>query len=196
MRLQTVCILASLALTGCHSTEPASGGARIPPHFPLTKVTRSNGPVFEVDAAKDFCIELGRGSGMDGLETVAISSDGTVVLHRLTKPRGWVTATLVLPQDALKRILTSLKVEKVMAMADAYHAGIADGTQWVLTVAQGDRHKAIYFDNHFPQPVLRFASIIDTELRAAGESTLRWKSVPKARWGDHDAQLWGSIKNS
>lgn len=194
MRIQTVCILASLALTGCRSTEPASGGAGIPPHFPLTKVTRSNGPVFEVDATKVYRIELGRGSGIDGLETVAISSDGAVVLHRLTKPQGWVTGTLVLPHDALKRILTSLKVEKVMAMADAYHADIADGTQWVLAVTQGDRRKAIYFDNHFPQPVLRFSSVIDTELRAAGESALRWKSVPRARWGDQDTRLWDSIK--
>ena len=194
MHLQAACIIASFALTGCHSIEPAYEVAGIPPQFPLAKVTRSDRPVFELDAAKDYRIEFGRGSGLDGLDTVAVSSDGAAVLHRLTKTRGWATATLTLSHTALERILNSLKVQRIMFMADAYHADIADGNQWVLTVTQGDRRKAIYFNNHFPKSILRFAAVIDAELREAGETALHWSLVPRARWGDHDTRLWNSIR--
>ncbi|MDA0814027.1 MAG: hypothetical protein O3C21_16755 [Verrucomicrobia bacterium] len=39
-------------------------------------------------------------------------------------------------------------------MAEAYHADVADGNQWVLAVTQGERQKAIYFNNHFPKSIL------------------------------------------
>lgn len=194
MHLQATRIAACFALSGCHSTEPAYDVAGIPPRFPLSKVARSDRPVFEIDATKDYLIEFGRGSGLDGLDTVAVSSDGTAALHRLTKTRRWATAALTLSHGALGRILKSLKSQRIMFMADAYHADIEDGNQWVLTVTQGNRRKAIYFNNHFPKSILRLAAAIDAELQEAGETALHWKLVPRAHWGDHDTRLWNSIR--
>lgn len=85
MHFQAACIIASIALTACQSTEPAYDVAGIPPQFPLSKATRSSKPVFAVNPSKDYMIEFGRGSGLEGLDTVAVSSDGTAVFHRLTK---------------------------------------------------------------------------------------------------------------
>ena len=51
-----------------------------------------------VDSGSAWRIEFGRGSGMHGLDTAAVGSDGTVVLHRLDR-RGegcWETTTLTL----------------------------------------------------------------------------------------------------
>ena len=75
------------------------------------EVTPDTRPAFQFDPSQPWQIDLGRGSGMYGLDTVALASDGRAVLYLAKWIRNsnvnsqtWQKATLTLPPDAVRRI--------------------------------------------------------------------------------------------
>jgi hypothetical protein len=171
-----------------------------PRSFPLTKMVKDDRPAFRIDPDKPFRIELGRGSGRDGLETIRIAQDGSVILHRMKEEQRdnvikvfWQRAEHNLSNESLGKILDAIEANDLMKLGRSYDAGGSDGTQWVLWIKQGEQEKTIYCDNHFPTPIIRFAEQLDAILATSGRN-LTWRGVSNDRHMGHDHDLWESIK--
>ncbi len=76
-----------------------------------------------------------------------------------------------------------------------YYAEVADGTQWILWLQQGSQSKSIYFNNHFPEQIQRFAIRLDMILDISKMDKLVWSRVPKEQSRRHEKEIWNSIKN-
>lgn len=157
------------------------------------------GAPLRVEPGVPWRVEFGRGSGMLGLETVKVSSDGTAVLHRFARPVQrddlvWETTTLALPPGAVAEVLGSVERNGLLALRKRYSAGIHDGTQWVFWFRQRDAERAVYFDNEFPRAIERFAADLDRVLAENGLETAVWQQVPDAEARRHERELWDSIK--
>jgi hypothetical protein len=139
-------------------------------------------------------VDLGRGSGMDGLATVAITSDGQVTRHRLKdiQKGHWQKATATFDRATINRLLVAIESNKLMEMAAQYHADVQDGTQWILWIRQGQSSKAIYFNNHFPEGVRKFAKALDEEIKRVAIPESKWEIDPHPR--SQEKALWESIK--
>ena len=74
------------------------------------------------------------------------------------------------------------------------HANVADGTQWVLWIRQGDRERASYFNNHFPGPIVRFARELDEIIAQSVGPKLRWERVLPWNSREHEKELWKSTE--
>jgi len=154
-------------------------------------------PPFRIDPAQPFRLELGRGSGWHGLDTVRIDQDGKVILHRQKRVEEeitWVTTTLQLTPDALVEVLNAVQNYALMHLHRTYHAEVQDGTQWVLWIKQGEREKSVYFNSNFPRSITRFADHLDGILAATGLNSVDWQPVPPAEHRKHEQKLWDSIK--
>ena len=163
-------------------------------NFLWFRTVPAKGAVVEVDPARDFHFEFGRGSGWHGLDTVSFGRDGVVTLFRQHPQAGWQRSSLKLDADAIVRIFASVSSEGIMKMRSAYsRTGIRDGTQWILWIEQDGKSKAIYFDNNFPSGISRLAERIDVEL-ASGLAGAEWKNVPIQESRKHEKPLWKSIK--
>ncbi len=168
---------------------------------PLSRIVEDASPRFTIDAGKPWKIEFGRGSGWEGLDTVKLTDDGKVVLHRQTwqadngiRSAKWETAQLALPRDAVASILATVSKTRLLDLHREYHANVADGTQWVLWITQGRNAKSVYFNNHFPNEILQFASLLDEVLVQNGIQAVKWDPVPAGMERQHERQLWDSIK--
>jgi hypothetical protein len=158
-------------------------------------------PLRRIDPSEPFQIRLGRGSGWHGLNTVAITNDGTTSLfrHKLERRRGadrgyTETLTLILPASELTKLLSDLDDSEVLKLEREYHdANIHDGRQWVFLVQQGERETSVYCDNKFPRAITRFAEALDALLEANVPRDARWKRVTPAA-GRDEAELWDSIR--
>jgi hypothetical protein len=196
--------IGSLLLAGCSGRPAESTGyepADPPMSHPASEVVKDNRPAFRIDPGKPWRLEFGRGSGWHGLDTIKLDNDGRLVLHRLKPERqgdtiahSWETASLELPADAVAKVLEAVEAHRLLELNKAYHAAVADGTQWVLWVRQGEREKSVYFNNHFPDPIVRFAGRLDKILSASAGPKLRWRPVPHADSRNHARELWDSIK--
>jgi hypothetical protein len=152
------------------------------------------GVAIRLDTAQPYRIELGRGSGWHGLDTVQIRDDGIVILHRLTPPGdAWETATLVLPQQSVTRVLNAVEENRLLSLEKAYHGGVEDGTQWVFRVQHGDQEKAVYCNNFFPEPIVQFAATLDQVLAENGLEGVAWHRVAYLGRRMHERELWSSI---
>ena len=174
---------------------------RSPTSHPTSTVEKDDRPAFRLDPSTAWQFEFGRGSGWHGLDTVKLDQNGRLVLHRLKRERqgevivlSWETATAQLPSDAVAKVFEAVGTNRLLVLDKAYHADVCDGTQWVLWVRQGDREKAVYFDNHFPDPIVRFAERLDEVVSASVGPGLRWRAVPPFWSRDHERELWESIK--
>lgn len=176
------------------ATLIALGATACSKELALARTEPAKTVAFVVDMGKDFHVELGRGSGMDGLETVAFGRDGNVTLFRERTQTQWQTANLKLSPDAIARIFEVVNTEGIMKMPSAYHADVSDGTQWVLWIKQEHNSKAIYFNNYFPAGVKRLAERLDQELSDARLAAADWKEVPTKKFREHEKNLWQSIK--
>jgi hypothetical protein len=171
----------ALGIVGC--AEPGGGLTRIDPNEP-----------FEID--------LGRGSGWHGLNTVTIDQDGKAILYRLARGMGpfggsylcFETGMLQLPDESVVEVLAAVKHSGVLALNREYcRSNIADGTQWIFRVRQGDGERVVYCDNSFPRPMERFAEELDAILAENGLSGVTWHRVPRDS-NDHEKGLWASIR--
>jgi hypothetical protein len=165
------------------------------------QVEKDDRPAFAIDRTQPFWLEFGRGSGWHGLNTIKLDQTGRVVLHRLKSERrqdvtvlSWEVATLPLPPEAVGEVLKAVEANGLMGLHKAYHEDIADGTQWVLWIKQGEREKSVYFNNSFPAAITRFAEQLDAILARAGLDKMPWQPVPEREARQHEQELWDSIK--
>jgi hypothetical protein len=163
-----------------------------PMNHPVSEVKKDDRPAFRIDPKKPWVIEFGRGSGWHGLDTAKLDQDGRLILYRLREDR-WETAAAQLPPGTVAEVLEAVKANRLLELDRAYHAAVCDGTQWVLSVRQGDREKALYFNNHFPDPIVGFAERFDAVVAGSVGPALRWRAVPSAWARDHERELWQSI---
>lgn len=164
-----------------------------PPNYPLASVEKDNRPPFRLIPVEAYRIEFVRGSGWHGLDTIKVNQDGTVVLHRLAGSDCY-TATIHLSEQSVAQILQAIEDNHLLGMDRAYHANVADGTQWVFWIRQGDNERSIYFNNHFPQEILRFAKSLDEALCESGLGKVAWHPVAPWRGNrEHEKELWESI---
>jgi len=178
----------AIIVLGC-SKGPGSGRSIV--------VAPSTRPAFTLDASKPFVIELGRGSGLYGLDTVKLTEDGTVELHRIKSFRpNLETTSLKLLPGQLKELIDLVNSNHITGMGASYSdPGIMDGTQWVLWIKQTPFEKAIYFNNAFPGEITDFASRLDAVLAAAGLSGASWTAVPEKEGTAQQMAIWDKIKS-
>jgi hypothetical protein len=159
---------------------------------------RLRGLLMQCDPAVPWVVELGRGSGMHGLDTVKVFQDGTVVLHRRDAggwPAGGADVTrFTLPEHALSQVLDGLAKYRLLDLEPVYRRGVRDGTQWVLRVKQGAVEKAVYCDNRFPEQVRQFAADLDALLARHGLGMAAWCRVDYGGLPPHEQELWDSIR--
>lgn len=129
-------------------------------------------PAWAIDESRPWTIEFGRGSGRQGLDTVKIGNDSRVVLHRLTSTATTLIceqATINLPPQAVAEILATVSRDGLLRLHKEYHArNVADGSQWIFWIKQGDNQKAVYCDNYFPGAITDFAESLDAVLSRTG----------------------------
>ena len=180
-----------------------AGGVRIlgdPPSHPATEVVPDDRPVFHIDPDRPWRIDLGRGSGMDGLDTVTLDQSGRVRLYQHTEAwlhneigLPWETAEGRISPDAVAAVLAAAASNRLTELQHKYLTNVCDGTQWILRVRQGENEKAVYFDTHFPDAVLRFAAKLDEIVAADVGAGLRWRPVLGVDRPGPQRELWESI---
>jgi hypothetical protein len=164
-------------------------------------VVKDDRPAFHLDPDRSWRIEFGRGSGWHGLDTIRLEQTGQAAFYRLKQERqgeemvpSWETATARLSPEAITKVLEAVEVNRLPGLDKEYHAAVVDGTQWVLWVRQDEREKTVYFNNHFPDSILRFAEQFDAIVSESVGPKLKWRAVPVAWSRGHERELWASLR--
>jgi hypothetical protein len=165
------------------------------------QVEKDDRPISRIEPTQSFRLEIGRGSGWHGLDTIKLDQEGHVVLHRMKEEMKrnrvivrWETATLQLRPHALGEVLESVESNGLLRLRKAYSdKRKADGTQWVLWITQGEMEKVVYFNNSFPQQIVRFAEELDAILSASDLDKVAWQMVPATEFRQHEDDLWNSV---
>ena len=187
--------------------------------FSCSRVDKVESPNWALDIGRPYTLEFGRGSGMGGLENTVIHADGGVVLTRFTTwnipedwsaslksyngamPRGWAAygagslarrATSRLSAGSVEHIARAVVAYGLLDMPKAYHANVNDGTQWVFWIRQDGRTKSVYFNNHFPVSIRRFATVLDRELEIARPSP--WIPLTEEQFKASEKDIWDSLR--
>lgn len=164
----------------------------------------SSETLHRVDRDQPFKIEFGRGSGMCGLDTVLITSDGHVTLYRqqgreLRKQclyPIWETTTIQLPKKAVIMVLAAVEKTGVLRLKHRYErTDIADGTQWVFWIQQGSNENSVFCDNDFPGPLVQFSEMLDAILAENGLGDAQWQRISVGDARDHQKALWQSVRH-
>jgi hypothetical protein len=154
------------------------------------------GPAPRIDRSRPWHVEFGRGSGMAGLETVAIDHTGRLVAYRMKRTGHredrWETATAPLSDEEIGRVLDAVESDGLLRLRREYaDRPIYDGTQCVFWVRQDGWERAVYCDNDFPPELVRFGRRLDDLLVGLD---LPWADVPPAESRRHERGLWESIR--
>jgi hypothetical protein len=169
----------------------------LPESLPLWKVDKDTARSFELNPKEPFQIEFGRGSSIFGLDSLRILSDGTLTLFRKRiRSQGknqldiWQIATLQLEHEEINELIRLIKDNRLLKLERGYHAAVADGSQWILWIKQGDKEKAIYFNNYFPIAIRSFATKLDVMLSQNGTRMINWKPSAEKEGKKQQEQLW------
>ena len=82
---------------------------------------------------------------------------------------------------------------KVADLEKEYHLeGVADGTQWVLLLQQGNHTRRIYCNNQFPDEIRSLADRLDRIVDLIPEPKFQWKDVSFEEARADQARLWTS----
>ena len=91
----------------------------------------------------------------------------------------------------------------VLVLADEYiDTNIADGTQWVLVVKQGELQKQIYCSNQFPIELQHFASWLDGKalgMFKVADSTLRpmlADAISREEYRRFSDEIWNAARRA
>ena len=167
---------------------------------PLAEVEVDERPPMKLEGDKPFRLEFGRGSGLMGLETITIERDRVVLCRRNFKQidevtwRHWEVSTNGVGPNFTRKVAELIDNFKILDLHREYHANVFDGTQWVIWISQGKTEKAVYFNNHFPDRVQKFAVALDQELRAVLPKEIQWIPVPKEQSREHEKAIWRSLR--
>ena len=141
---------------------------------------------FTISKDSKFSIQLGRGSGMHGLHLVKINNKGVVDFYRINGDY----VQFQLTDGELNSIIDAANREKLTGMKRIYSSEILDGSQWILWIVQNGKRSATYFNNNFPQEIIKFAETVDKQLRV---NDRRLKFTPSKSEQDHAKQIWDAI---
>lgn len=159
-------------------------------------ITPDPRPAFVLDSTKPFVIEIGQGSGLDGLDIIRVEDSGMVLLTRFVSQLKPESASLQLSKPELVSLVSLVNKLQLTDMGRVYSdPRIVDGTQWVLWIEQLPSQKAIYFNNAFPEPIIAFVSELSTMLDAAGASTVTWQVMPADEANQQQSKLWSRIES-
>lgn len=155
------------------------------------------------DPMQPFRLELGRGSGLNGLNTTVIHPDGRVVMHRLGSlgPEGvssdttyWYECQFQLPPQAIQTLAKEVARLKIPRLDKEYSANIVDGGQWIVRLEQDGKSRSIYMNNTFPRQAQDLASFVDALVVRHG-GRLVWTEVSARNGRNHEEDLWESIRD-
>lgn len=145
------------------------------------------GPPFPFDPDAEYCLGLGWGSGLEGLETFDLRPDGTVVLVR-RHGGAWQQAAAALAAGQLKSVTQAVVSFQVASFNRLYEdPDVLDGEQWVLCLEQGGRRRVVYCNNHFAPGIRAFRDALVAATRAPH---LAWTAVTASAMRDHGQALW------
>jgi hypothetical protein len=131
--------------------------------------------VFPFDPSKPFRLQLARGSGYQGQNTVAVSANGYTSMHRLLGACQREHTTTKLTHNQLLAIADAISRHNLPGLNTDYIDGhIKDGTQWSLSILQAGRAKHVYFSNRFTCSIWYFAIDLDDILTWSDPKTLVW----------------------
>lgn len=154
----------------------------------------------ELDFEAPLTFDLGRGSGLRGLELIHVDPTGAVEAHRRREvERGnvihhyWERATLTLDAASLGRLRGLMATHRLGALDALYDGDMHDGVQWLMRIQQGEHDRVVYCDNRFPPELRAFATDLDALLAGAGLDAAPWERVPRPRSGEHDNALWEAL---
>jgi len=154
-------------------------------------------PLTVLDASDPLELWLGRGSGMNGLDTVYVGPHAEVELyrhHRADDGAWWERAHMQLTPSDMVELRASITSHHLLALDHAYQNGTADGTQWIIAIVQGERGHVSLFGNVFPDGVESFAYDVDQLLAQRGLAAVQWTRVPHDEEGTHDDALWDAAR--
>ena len=198
-----VLLLMALFLLYCRNNVPTPlRGDPQGMNHPMSYSVPDPRPVMQFDPRKPYRLEFGRGSGWDGLNTIALDDTKCVVLHCMKMEDKEFAlypycekATIFIDSETYQQIAQLIYNLRITEMDCEYHANVCDGTQWVFRLIQGGQEKSVYFNNHFPSAIQDFAVAIDEELKNVGSGEIEWFRVPDNNIRDHEKVLWDSIRN-
>ncbi|HYV34802.1 MAG TPA: hypothetical protein VE988_03800 [Gemmataceae bacterium] len=157
----------------------------LPEGHPATSVEKDEGTGFRVDPSKPWSIYFSRGSGLyPSYVTIELNNEGRLTLRRMRRERDWKgkpvaeMATATLPPEAVARVLEAVKANELMKLEKSYSSGWVDGCQCTLQIRQGDQAKEVYFDNHFPESLVRFVTVLDETVAHSVGPRLVWRVEP------------------
>lgn len=185
---RTLLIVALVICCGCSKRGASSGGGG------STHVEPDSRPAFALNASKPFVIELGRGSGLFGLDVVKVTETGEVQLHRIAGGANVETASLRLSDVRIRELADAVNSLRLTDMGRSYSTEIQDGTQWVLWIQQSPAEKSVYFNNAFPKEITAFAGRLDAMLQEAGLNGAAWTPVPEKEGRAEQDALWARIE--
>ncbi len=136
---------------------------------------------FSLEAGRPFVVELGRGSGWHGLNIVIVQETGAVAMYRMNRQARVEQASLQLTREQVQAVAGLVNRERLTGLTRAYeNRDIRDGSQWVMWIEQGEKQRAVYYNNAFPGAIVRFAEGLDGVLDAAGQEGVVWRELGKA----------------
>lgn len=150
---------------------------------------------FEFDVSQPFKLDFGRGSARYGFDTISIDENGYTVIYRGRAGPAvnefWQCAAMTLPAENMRAVARAVAEHDLSHLNRSYLSQIRDGTQWALWIRQGNRSKAVYFDNQFPEKIRGFARSLDEILFSAGSETLDWVRTTQNPYSE---PLWKALE--
>ena len=182
-----------LVAVGCNQQKASSNdNDRVDSNLTSTETEESLSVSEDEAISGNFRLELGRGSGLYGLDTLSISDTGTVLAHKHVNSGIEQTSFSITPAE-IAAILSLVESKRIMSLDREYHdERIADGTQWVLLAKQGEELKSIYCNNRFPDEITGLATELDSILNIKNRK-LEWTA---ATVNEVETRLWDSLKDN
>jgi hypothetical protein len=143
------------------------GDGKAATNYPLTHTDPETNPsrptVQDILDASDFTLIVGEGSGWHGYDVIKVRADGTCE-HTFNDQGGaglvWKRAAFTIDHATVLELRQLLVDIGYFNLPRAYHADVADGTQWVLQVSAAGKHKGVYCNNHFPPELIRISEFL------------------------------------
>jgi hypothetical protein len=165
--------------------------------FPLSgteqDVAWSDGSEFSLHPDDTFEFQFGQGSGWHGLNLLKVTADGRAT-YEYQADRGWSRKTFVVGDRGLEHLVEKINALRIFGLPRAYHADVADGTQWCLLIKTGGRRKAIYCDNYFPAELRELAAFVHRDVVVGAGGLAEPVAVPRWCWRQHEQEIWSSIR--
>src|SRR5262249_37015423 len=111
------------------------------------------------DATFEF--QLGKGSGLHGLNIIKIAADGNAEYEFRSDSDNWKRKKFLVDRQRIEALIDSINTLKIRSLEDEYiDRNTLDGSQWVLLVKGGGHAKSIYCSNMFPEQIQQLANLV------------------------------------